>query len=157
MPEVLTEPWAVRVMEEHKELRAKVQEIRTFLEQSRPEVGQTGAHTWAVALARRIFDLHDRLVLHFRFEERSGMAEEFTVQYPRAAQELDDILADHPAILSQLREIVTCALIYSEGHTPSDAALRRKTTAVLDYLGRHERQETSLIQRVEYRDFGVGD
>ncbi len=157
MPEVLTKEWAAQVMAEHEDLRAMVEEIRVFLDRPRPEVGQTGAHTWAVGLARRLLDLHDELVRHFRFEEKGGMVEELTFRYPRVAHELDEILADHPAILSQLRELLTGALIYSEGHTPSDARLRHGVGQLLDYLRRHERQETALIQRVEYRDFGVGD
>ncbi len=157
MTKALTKEWAAQVMAEHKELRLKVQDMRSFLDEPRPDIGQTGAHTWAVGLARRLLDLHDELVRHFRFEETCGLVEELVINYPRAARQLEEILADHAVILSQLREILTGALIYSEGHASSDAGLRRKVGKLLDYMGRHEREETALIQRVEYREFGVGD
>ncbi len=85
------------------------------------------------------------------------MVEELTVRHPRAQHALDEILTDHPAILGRLREILTGSLVYSEGKSPSDARLRRRITDLLDFLGKHEREETALIQSLEYRDFGGGD
>lgn len=157
MPEVMTDQWATQVMEEHRELRHRVDDLRAYLDRPRPEVGELGAHRWATGLSRMLLDLHDQLVRHFRFEEQGGMVEDLQTRFPRASSELEEILDDHPAMLSSLRELVTCTLIYSEGRTPSDAQLRRRVGQLLEHLSRHERNETALIQRLEYRDIPAGD
>jgi hypothetical protein len=157
MPEVMTDAWARQVMEEHRELRAKIARLREFLAEPRPEARARGAHTWATELSSLLTTLHDELFRHFRLEDECGMVEDVSTAHPRAAREIERIVDEHPRMLEEAREIVGLALTYSAADAPIDIPLRRRVTALLDWLEKHEREETDLIQRVEYRDTGAAD
>ncbi len=157
MPEVMTDTWARQVMEEHRELRAKTARLREFLDEPRPEVLEPGAHTWATELSSQLTILHDELFRHFRLEDECGMVEDVSTAHPRAAREIERIVDEHPQMLEEARELVGMALSYSAAQAPIDIPLRRRVTALLDWLEKHEREETDLIQRVEYRDACASD
>ena len=157
MPEVMTNQWAAQVLEEHEHLRELIADLKTFLEAPRPKIGEKGSHTWSSELSQRLVTLHDELFRHFRFEDEGGMVEELTVAHPRFADRINEVVAEHPQMLKAVRSIMVDALSYSEGEKPEDPKLRRRVLAVLDQLAEHERKETDLIQRAEYRDTGAAD
>jgi hypothetical protein len=72
------------VLREHREFKAMSEELRDFLDRPRPGPGQPGHHRWAAELARRLAELHDKLVLHFHREERDGLFETLTRISPGA-------------------------------------------------------------------------
>ena len=157
MIDTKTDNWMEAVLEEHRQLRAMIAEIRDFLRQPRPVVGEQGAHTWASELAQWMVKLHDGLFRHFRYEEESGMAEDITLRHPRTASEVDRLMAEHPQMLADIRQLMAEALDYSEGHTLENPALRKRVEEVLDTLVEHECAETKLIQLSELLEVGVGD
>lgn len=159
MPEttMANKQWIAQVLEEHRQLNAMVGDLRLFLEEPRPAVGEKGAHRWSTKLTRRLVRLHDALYLHFREEEEGGMMEELTEAHPRATGAVESLVIDHDQILRRLRRCTTCAMEYSEGHEPADASLRRRISQILDCLHEHEMAETDLIQRLEYEMVGPGD
>jgi len=157
MAEVLTDTWAQQVIDEHRELRAKVARLRTFLDAPRPMAGATGAHSWAAELSSHLSTLHDELFRHFRLEDESDMVEDISSSHPRAAYEITRIVGEHPRMLEEARELVAVTLAYSAAETASDLPLRQRVAALLDWLEKHEREETDLIQRLEYRDTGAAD
>lgn len=157
MIETRTSEWMETVLEEHRQLRLLISDLRTFLENPRPTAGKPGAHSWASELAARLVKLHDGLFRHFRYEEESGMAEEIVLRHPRVSAEMDRLMADHPEILGELRSITAELLDYSEGRAPEDPALRTRIRSVLDHLESHEREETRMIQKSELREVGIGD
>jgi hypothetical protein len=157
MPEVLLQSHAARVLEEHKELRTKVGELRHFLESPRPECGEKGSHTWAACLSRKLVGLHDQLFRHFRFEDEGGLVEEISFSHPRAALAIEELCGDHAHMLRRLRGLMGEALDYSEGRRPADPSLRLHVSDLLDHLAEHEREETDLIERLEFEDIGAAD
>lgn len=157
MPDVITHQWAAQVLEEHEHLRELIAELKSFLEKPRPKVGEKGAHTWSSDLSQRLVTLHDELFRHFRFEEQGGMVEELSVAHPRFSDRIEEVVSEHPQMLKAVRTIMVDALAYSEGEKPEDPQLRRRVLAVLEQLHEHERKETDLIQRAEYRDTGAAD
>ena len=157
MPEVITDEWAAQVLEEHEHLRELIADLKSFLEAPRPKVGEKGAHTWSSELSSRLVKLHDELFRHFRFEEEGGMVEDLTLAHPRFSDRIEDVVAEHPRMLKAVRDIMVDALAYSEGEKPEDPQLRRRVLTVLDELHEHEKKETDLIQRAEYRDTGAAD
>lgn len=157
MPEVMTNQWAAQVLAEHEHLRELIADLKTFLEAPRPKIGEKGSHTWSSELSQRLVTLHDELFRHFRFEDEGGMVEELSVAHPRFADRINEVVAEHPQMLKAVRGIMVDALSYSEGEKPEDPQLRRRVLAVLDQLAEHERKETDLIQRAEYRDTGAAD
>ena len=158
MPETpTTHEWISKVLEEHRQLNEMVAELREFLDEPRPAVGEKGAHTWSTQLTQRLVRLHDALYLHFREEEEGGMMEDLTEAHPRATGAVESLFSDHEKILRGLRRCTAGAMEYSEGHEPEDAGLRRRLARILDCLHHHEMEETDLIQRLEYEMIGPGD
>jgi hypothetical protein len=158
MPETTTtHEWIQKVLEEHRQLNAMVADLRLFLEEPRPAVGQKGAHVWSTELTGRLVRLHDALFRHFREEEEGGMMEELTEAHPRATGAVEGLVHDHEEILRNLRRCTSRAMEYSDGIESADPALRRRTLKILDCLHRHEVAETDLIQRLEYEEIGPGD
>lgn len=145
------------VLREHNELREMLDELREFLGRPRPETEDEESHGWAVALSGRLVGLHDKLSSHFRHEEQVGVLDELTRRKPRASKRIEALKGEHREILDGVRGLVADTLSYSEGTAPEDPRLRQRLTTLLDSLTDHERVETELIQRLEYRDLGAGD
>ena len=152
-----TSPWMQRVLDEHRQLRLLISEIREFLGQPRPAIGEKGTHTWGSEFARKLVTLHDGLFRHFRYEERSGMAEDITMSHPRRANEVERLMAEHREILGEVKELMTDALDYSEGHLLDDPTLRTRLNQLLDRLAEHERAENDLVERSALQEVGPGD
>jgi len=157
MVETMTRSWAQQVLEEHRELRRKKDRLRDYLEQPRPEPGTAGAHTWAAGLARQLVTFHDELFRHFRFEDEGGMVEEIRTRHPRATADVERLVGEHPELLRRVRKLMNEVLTYSEGRAPEDPSLRRRVTALLNRLERHECEETCMIHDLEVQDLGLGD
>lgn len=155
--DVMAESWLQKVIDEHRELNGLVAELQAFLEAPRPEIREAGYHTWAVSLSDRLMKLHDKLFRHFRHEEEGGMKEELLVKHPRAERRIEKVMGEHPEMLETLRQLMSDALAYSEGRQIAEPRLRRRLSALLEALASHEREETDLIQRLEYRDLGAAD
>ncbi|MFQ5349622.1 MAG: hemerythrin domain-containing protein, partial [Thermoanaerobaculia bacterium] len=143
--------------EEHRRLNAMVADLREFLQQPRPAVGEKGAHSWSTELTRRLVRLHDSLSRHFQEEEEGGMMEELTEAHPRATGAVESLVHEHEEILRGLRRCTAGAMEYSDGIEPAEASLRRRLVTILDCLHQHEVAETDLIQRLEYEEIGPGD
>lgn len=157
MPAVSTTTWARQVAAEHRELRAKVAHLREFLNAPRPEASKRGAHTWATELSSQLSTLHDELFRHFRLEDESDMVEDISLSHPRASFEINRIVDEHPRMLEETRQLIGMTLTYSTAQAPIDIQLRQRVAGLLDWLEKHEREETDLIQRLEYRDTGAAD
>ena len=145
------------VLEQHRELVRMIDELRAFLDQPRPDVGEKGSHTWAAGLTERLTRLHDNVYRHFRHEERSGFLDELVVRRPTATRAVEVLRQEHDRILGDFRAIVGAALVYSEGKMPASPRLRQWTLSVLDRLANHELEETDLFQRILYEDLGAAD
>ena len=158
MPEKkTTHEWMRTVLEEHRQLRAMIGDLRAFLEAPRPAVGEKGAHTWSTELTSRLVKLHDALYRHFQEEEEGGMMEELMEAHPRATGAVEELVHDHEQILKDFRRCTTGAMEYADGVEPREPRLRRSITEILDCLHRHEVEETDLIQRLEYEMVGAAD
>lgn len=149
--------WVEAVMEQHRQLRSEVEQVESFLAAPRPVAGEKGSHVWAVKLSQRLLALHDELFQHFRFEEEVDVKEEILAMHPEVTRSLEEVFLEHPAMLRELRHIVSDALSYSEGINPEDPQLRRRIARLLEKFHQHEQEENRLFQRMEYRDVGGVD
>ena len=146
-----------KVLSEHEELRRNIADLREFLQEPRPEIGQVGFHRWSTALAETFVGLHAKVFRHFREEEEGGLLEELVEQHPRAAHVVEVLVSEHGQILENMRDILADTMAYSGRKQPEKPYLRRRTLSVLDLLSDHERKETDLIQQLLYEDLGTKD
>ncbi len=152
-----TREWTRRVLQEHRDLRLMLIELRGFLEMPRPSLGERGAHTWAAGLSELLVRLHNELFRHFRFEEEGGMLDDLKREHPRARRAVHDVLDEHPRMLRTTRRLVSDILKYAEGREPEDKNLRRRVRRLLNRLTEHERTENDLILSLELDDLGAAD
>ena len=145
------------MLEEHAELRETLATTRNFLENPRPDLGETGFHRWATAMSKQLVELYDGLFRHFREEESCGVFEDLSRRYPRAAQRVAQFQGQHENLLGDLRELMNEVMEYAAGQAPDDPRLRRKFEEVLNRVEAHEHGETDLMQRMLYNDIGDGD
>lgn len=145
-----------QILEDHEQLREMNADLRAFLDEERPEIGERGFHSWAAELSQRLVLLHDKIFRHFRAEDQEGLMDDLALRHPRAAACIDMLNNEHDEILVNLRNLMSATLRYSEGKSPRDPRLRKRMLALLDQLSEHERTETDLILNVEYNDLGGG-
>ena len=146
-----------QVLEEHRELRGLVAELRRFLEKPRPPVASPQATSWAGDLADRLVAFHDKANKHFRAEERSGFLDQLAVARPGAARMIAQLQGEHDRILADLRSVLEASMVYARNKEPECANLRRWTATVLDRFEQHEHDENDLTQDLLCADYGVGD
>lgn len=149
--------WVKQMLEEHAELRETLASTRTFLENPRPDPGETGFHRWATAMSKQLVELYDGLFRHFREEESCGVFEDLSRRYPRSTYRVTRFQKQHEGLLGDLRELMNEVMEYSAGQAPDDPRLRRKLADVLNRVEEHEQGETDLMQRMLYNDIGEGD
>jgi hypothetical protein len=149
--------WVKHMLDEHEELRATLNSTRVFLENPRPDPGETGFHRWATAMSKQLVELYDGLFRHFREEQECGVFEDLIERYPRAATRLERLQKQHDCLLADLRDIMNEVMEYSAGIAPDNPRLRRALESVLDRVEAHEQSETELMQRMFYNDIGEGD
>jgi len=156
MAETRTRAIFEQILEDHEALRSMIADLRAFLEDKRPEIGQRGFHTWAADLSHRLVSLHDKIFRHFRAEDQEGLMDDLAMRHPSAAARIENLNKEHDDILLNLRNLMSATLRYSEGKSPRDPRLRKRMLSLLDQLNEHERTETDLILNVEYNDLGEG-
>jgi iron-sulfur cluster repair protein YtfE (RIC family) len=157
MPQVKRPASFQQVLDEHDEIRGLISDLRGFLEDNRPRIGEEGCHRWATKLSGTLVELHDQLFRHFRYEASVGLLDKLEEEHPGASRQIATLRTDHDEILTGVRDLMTDTLRYSEGSEIEDPHLRVRLTGILDRLGEHEKTETDLVQRLEYMDLGTGD
>lgn len=148
--------WLKHMLEDHEELRSTVGSTRSFLENPRPDPGETGYRRWAAAMSQQLADLHDGLSRHFREEESEGIFHDLAQRYPRASDRVEKFQGQHERLLEDLRSIMGDVKEYSAGIASDDPRLRRRVADVLSQVDSHERGESELLQRMYYNDIGSG-
>ena len=148
---------ASHLLDEHRKLRAVLGTTREFLENPRPDPGETGYRRWAAAMSKRLVDLSDGLGQHFREEESCGVFQDLARRYPRSSDRVEHLQDQHESLLGDLRELMSEVTEYSTGIASDDPRLRRKLVDVLNRVDAHEHGETELIQRMLYNDIGEGE
>jgi hypothetical protein len=146
-----------KVLEEHRELKEMIGQLRKYLQLAPPEVEERADHAWASGMAERLTKLHSKVSRHFRDEEESGFLDELVRHYPRTTYAAGKFRQDHGQILSEIRTILSEAMIYDEGRSTERSQLQQRAFSLLDRLLRHEQEENDLFHRTHTDDLGSGD
>lgn len=144
------------VLEEHRQLRQSLAQLREYLKQPGPAAGAAGASTWAGTLSERLVDFRDRAQRHFRTEEQTDFMDQLARSAPRATRTIARLQSEHDRILGELRTVLESAAKYSRRDVPA-SELRERALAVLDSFELHEQNENDLIQGLICDDLGAGD
>lgn len=143
-----------QVLDDHRQLRRMVNEIREYIERPRPDLDDPNCHAWATQLSQKVLGLHEKLFHHFQEEEISGYLDDLAQAHPRALRSVENLRAEHDEILEELRGILMAAMVYGEGREPSNPRLRTWMQAILDKIHHHDEEETELYMQLDFEDLG---
>ena len=107
----------------------------------------------ATALRAALESLRDHLRAHFRQEEAGGFLEESIARMPRLSAAVRTVMADHPALLAELDDLIAI-LAKADSAAAWDqiaAAAERFAHHLLD----HDRNETAVVQEGYNEDLGL--
>ena len=136
----LTGPW---LLEEHRELRQALAEVRDFLE-------RRGAATRGRKLASLLEALHLRLGTHFSVEELGGLFDRIAALAPESTPKAQALLHEHGTLLARARHLRDRAA------GPLGAPLAEVRRLLAD-LESHEERENLLFLRVVETEVAAQD
>jgi iron-sulfur cluster repair protein YtfE (RIC family) len=132
------------ILAQHRELHAQLVAMRACL----ADPGR------CVAATRQTLEhLRDHLRAHFCQEETGGFLEESIARMPRLSTAARTVMADHPALLAELDDLIA-TLEQADSVASWDriaAAAERFTQHLLD----HERNENAVVQEGYNEDLGL--
>ena len=132
------------ILAQHRELHDQLVAVRACL---------AGPGRCATALRAALESLRDHLRAHFRQEEAGGFLEESIARMPRLSAAVRTVMADHPALLAELDDLIAI-LAKADSAAAWDqiaAAAERFAHHLLD----HERNENAVVQEGYNEDLGL--
>lgn len=140
-----------KILDEHQHCMRLVAEVETILRESEGD-------GWAASIHERLGILHEALGKHFRGEESGYLFVGLPEAFPRFANRLDRLKAEHGPMLQTLDEARDQARTFGEGGGEMDArTLRKRVLAVISMLRRHEAEENEILYCAHWDDLGEGD
>jgi len=97
------------------------------------------------------------LYRHFTYESGSGLFDDLKLAHPRAEKIIDELEAQHPHLLQEVRDLVHASLGYSQGEAPANPRLRKRLAETLQQLREHEEREGELMIKLNAWDIGNVD
>ncbi len=131
---------------QHRHLRDLLSELGTL---TRNPEGFEAAKGPLVAKLRA---LRETVQAHFAFEEEGGYMSDVLRKAPRFLPEVERLEAQHTEILRDLDRLTRTDLEKTEPEAFLD-----EVHSLIERLGRHEREETDVVQRSVIEDTGTGD
>jgi iron-sulfur cluster repair protein YtfE (RIC family) len=113
--------------------------------------------SWVAELHAALTALSPVMRQHFESEENGPMFRKLPIQKPRLADQLEQLEAEHPAMLEQFDTVLAAV---SELDEPEDFELREINARVQLFvarLRRHEAAENELVIQAHWDEIGVGD
>ena len=108
---------------------------------------------WAEVLHERMHRLRHALEAHFRSEEQGPLFRKVSKAYPRFADQLNRLRAEHAVLLYSFdAACVEARGVGAQGTRLALGALAMRVRAVLASLRRHEAEENEVILRVQMDD-----
>lgn len=143
-------------LEEHLEIRRSVQEITDLLSGYRVGMDAGAGRLWMAGLAGKLFGLRERLLGHFREEEKAGLYEALNERIPYIVLRTKLVRDEHMKILDELGEIQE-SLTTLTSTFPLEPKLLQRTLDVLYRIVCHERKESDLIACAFQEELGRSD
>jgi hemerythrin len=97
-----------------------------------------------IALANRLEEFEDLLLLHFAAEEAEGFVGSLTTDEPRQLERIDQLQQEHGSLVEELDRLQELARSCSAEYAELPAALER----FLARLDIHDREETSVMEEL---------
>jgi hypothetical protein len=150
------------LLQEHRELHSLLRQTRQAVHDESLQRSGAAAPSAVDAdeAGERVFTalrcLREHLAVHFRQEECGGFLEESLTKLPRLADDVREVLSEHPRLLSEIDGLIERV---SRGDIPVAGwtSLCRDVDAFVTRLVEHERRESRVVQQGYNEDLGLFD
>lgn len=149
------------LLQEHRELHSLLRQARQAIEdETLPHRKASRGTKDSAEACERVFTalrcLREHLADHFDQEERGGFLEESLTKLPRLADDVREVLAEHPRLLSEIDGLIERV---SRGDISAAGwqALCRDVDQFVTRLVEHERRESRVVQQGYNEDLGLFD
>jgi hypothetical protein len=132
----------------YRELKDLIAKIGEALERRTASVDEISA---------MLAELGDELVKHFALEEDGGYFAEALLHAPQLISKANALLAQHPKMCIQAKEMVRELASVQRGEDDWWARTSGLFGAFRDEIFRHEKQENGLLQEAYSQDLGATD
>jgi iron-sulfur cluster repair protein YtfE (RIC family) len=139
------------VLAEHRDLFNLMHSVQSAFAAAGPPTAEWRAH-----VAESLHDLRDHLGDHFAQEEQGGFLEEAMTRVPRLSSAVRSIVAQHPALLTELDRVIETLGIVTAG-ADSWPRAAQAFEAFANRMTAHERSENAVVQEGYNEDLGLVD
>jgi hypothetical protein len=137
---------------QHRECMQAVAAVEACLDRPPDRDGR-----WVAALRGALAPLREALASHFEDEQKEYLYRELPVAFPRFAQALDRLSAEHAAILSALDDAIRGAEEVPGARLHECRELNARVQLLVATIRRHEAEENEIIFSAYWEEVGQGD
>jgi hemerythrin-like domain-containing protein len=143
---------AESALDDHRECMRVVAEVEACLD-THPD----RETRWIGRLVPRLEALIETLEHHFRDEEQEALYREIPERYPRHAERLRRLEAEHGRILTRARDLVKRAGSLDTTRIHELRAFNAGAQLLVARIRRHEAEENEVLLCAHWEEFGEGD
>jgi hemerythrin-like domain-containing protein len=150
----MDDPKALRrvLLDEHQRLMEMATRL-TDATDRRPD----GEGRWLAEVVERLRGFAVALREHFQEEETGAFARSFPMSYPHLADRMEELTAQHPAILAAVDHALATARSVRRDDAAGLHEVKAAVHLMLATLRRHESAENDLVFRAVNDEVGGGD
>jgi uncharacterized protein (DUF1786 family) len=139
-------------LDEHRECMRVVSEVEDCLDEHPDREGR-----WMARLLPRLEMLTGMLEAHFCQEEQSALYREVPERFPRYADTLRRLAAEHAEILDRAKSLVRQAGGLDHSHIHALREFNAGVQLVIARIRRHEAEENEVVLGAHWQEYGAGD
>lgn len=139
-------------LDEHRDLVQVVAEVEACLDRPPDREGR-----WADDLVDKLPTLVDVLRCHFSAEQQGALYTELPERFPRFAERLAELAAEHAKILATADDVVERSKKVGRAHIYEQRELNARVELLVSTIRRHEAEETEIILSAHWDEMGTGD
>jgi hemerythrin-like domain-containing protein len=136
------------VLEEHRRLVGRIQEIESWLERT------DRSSDWARSLSAMLLAVVELLREHFGGEAESSVFVALSEEHPRFSAKIAQLVGEHPRILHLFGAAADRAASLEAAAARDYEALAAQAQAAIAMLRRHEAEENEMIMNAYWDDLG---
>jgi hemerythrin-like domain-containing protein len=140
------------ILDEHRECMQIVAEVEACLDEAPDREGR-----WLGRLLPKLETLAGTLRSHFRGEEEASLYREVPERFPRFADTLQRLLAEHADILARAQDLVRRAGALDHTRIHELREFNAGAQMLVASIRRHEAEENEVVLNAHWQEVGEGD
>jgi hypothetical protein len=137
------------ILDDHRDCMRVVSEVEACLDDAPDRGGR-----WMGRLLPRLEALADRLDKHFREEEQAALYREVPERFPRYAERLRKLAAEHTEIVDRATDLVRRARTLDRSRIHQLREFNAGVQLLVASIRRHEAEENEVVMGAHWQEFG---